>query len=178
MNTFLPDISFVISAKLLDNKRLWKQVVEADQLINCQPFLHTYITTKMEIDRGWVTHPACYIWYGYTDALRIYRNVMLNECKQRGIKTNKEYYGIDDAELPPWFFDDRINKFTECMRANLVRKDSNHYKFKEKPMFGYYWPRKLVSFEILEMGWYHIDISYNSKISKSYKWIKTNKGLK
>lgn len=76
MQTFLPYMSFHQSAECLDNKRLGKQRVECLQLLNA-------LTGKSV---GWVRHPACQMWYGYTKALALYGLAICDEWNARGHK--------------------------------------------------------------------------------------------
>lgn len=60
MQTFLPYPSFTLSAICLDNKRLNKQILECDQILNALAPGST---------SGWRNHPAVKMWRGYEPAL-------------------------------------------------------------------------------------------------------------
>ena len=61
VNTFLPFANFKKCAKVLDNKRLGKQRVEAKQIIS--------ILTDATKTKGWRSHPAVLMWKGHAKAL-------------------------------------------------------------------------------------------------------------
>jgi hypothetical protein len=62
MQTFLPYKDFKKSAKVLDNKRLGKQRVEAFQILN--------ILLGRTKTKGWRNHPAVLMWKGHSNALK------------------------------------------------------------------------------------------------------------
>lgn len=140
MQTFLPYRNFVKSARVLDNKRLGKQRVEAYQILKA----------LKDSSYGWQNHPAVKMWRGFEGALYIYLNVICDEWVRRGYKDNiifgefrasslrmKLYVGY---EFPKWLGD---KKFHISHQSNLLRKDEKHYKeyFKKvKSNLPYYWP--------------------------------------
>lgn len=132
MNTFLPFNDFYKSADCLDYKRAFKQVLEASQIIN----------VLNGESKGWSNHPAVKMWVGYKDALILYYNTFWDVCKYKWnvnfIKLQPKN-NIDSCKIimPPWL---GYPKFHSLMRANLVRKNPEWYKFEESPQKGYFWP--------------------------------------
>lgn len=136
VNTFLPYPDFQKCAKVLDNKRLGKQRVEAMQIINV-------ITKKMT---AWSNHPAVNMWRGYINALKLYYNHILAEWINRGYKNNMPVLPIHGKINLPWFIGNK--SFHLSHQANLIRKDHNYAKiFRNIPNdyveHTYIWPTKL-----------------------------------
>lgn len=137
MVTFLPFRSFKKCAKALDNKRLGKQRVEAQQILNT--------LQRIRMNRkvpAWGHHPAVLMWQGYEMALRFYLSCMIKEWKRRGFENNMpdpmHKLTFDLRWKPPW-----LNK-TLCMshRSRLLQKDRKYYKKFgwHVPKVPYYWP--------------------------------------
>jgi len=135
MQTFLPDQSYFVSARILDRQRLGKQRVEAYQILRA---------LRGE-SKGWVNHPATRMWRGYERNLILYTEVMCDEWTSRGYKDSiKDKVGVmlpdyPDYVSPPWLTYDLIRTH----QSNLVRKDPTYYQ----PMFpgvpdnlAYLWP--------------------------------------
>ena len=138
MQTFLPDESFVISATLLDYRRLGKQRVEALQIYNAL----TGVPTKSgKAYTGWLNHPAVTMWKGYEIALLLYKNKMIEEWILRGYNNTMDMVGLPDSiDMPPWLGDDRVHS---SHRSNLLNKDQefySQYNWKEPNNMEYYWP--------------------------------------
>ena len=142
MQTFLPVPDFLLSAQLLDNKRLGKQRVEAMQI-------HLAISDP---GYGWQHHPAVNMWRGYAEALAEYGMAMCVEWRWRGFNDNllsvfMKRVGTATAPKPYWF---GKAEFHLSHQANLVRKAPEFYLplvGKEfAPMeellghWSYYWP--------------------------------------
>src|SRR5579885_1008273 len=148
MMTFLPYASFYWSLKILDNKRILKQVVEAFQIWCC--------LTNNGSER-WSNHPAVKMWKGYEKALQLYMIMALIECESRIKKDGTNYYmpkmrqhiidyqlelseeEIDNLEYPFWFGNDQLH-FSH--QSSLYRKDSEYYEdFKDTVEYypNYYW---------------------------------------
>ena len=100
MQTFLPESSFILSAQILDGKRLGKQRVEAMQIYN--------IITGKSKSKAWVKHPAVLMWKGYEDSLAFYYNCMRHEWIKRGFKNTMPELPIkivdedNPFKTPPW----------------------------------------------------------------------------
>jgi len=81
VNTFITSSSLSECAQNLDNKRLWKQVLEAMEIIETN---------------GWKNHPARLMWVDHLDALKIYCNYMIREWLKRGFKSSIKEYDINE----------------------------------------------------------------------------------
>lgn len=143
MQTFLPFEDFEKCAQSLDNKRLYKQIVECKQILNV---LMDYDNAK-----DWKNHPAVLMWKGYEDALQLYQATIFVEWFERRWGENQFIdYSVSeqkdrDVKMPSWLGDERVHS---SHRANLFYKDQNCYKeFKDdyeslminsKP--PYWWP--------------------------------------
>lgn len=136
MQTFLPYADFHKSAACLDDKRLYKQIVECKQILN----------TLNGESSGWKNHPAVLMWRGYEQSLRNYQLFCLQEWLRRRWHVVSQLEGdfVVLADYPLWFGNDEFHK---SHRLNLLYKDSEHYRKyfpektpKEKPV--YYWPTK------------------------------------
>lgn len=144
MNTFLPFSSFVLSARVLDNKRLGKQRVECLQLLNV---LDIGPVREDGSKTPWYNHPACLMWVGYKRALQQYAAVVCHTWIDRGFRDTilprVTGYERVEVELPPWL---RLEDFHLSHKSNLIRKDPKRYGL----LFGkdipdnipYYWPTK------------------------------------
>lgn len=142
MQTFLPYSSFAETAKVLDNKRLGKQRVEAYQILNC-----------LRNPNGWKNHPAVKMWKGHEYWLCCYGIVICGEWSEtRGFKDSLFFkflaaqndYSVSQ-DYPNWLVNYNTTeeaKICKTHRANLVKKDPNYYipKFGNIPWEPYYWP--------------------------------------
>jgi len=84
MQTFLPDSDFKTSAKILDKKRCWKQVVEAKQLLcnlHAENLPENWKLSKDYIFRKRLNYPITQMWKGYEELLKHYYNIFLFHCK-------------------------------------------------------------------------------------------------
>ncbi len=133
MQTFLPSVSFQLSAMILDDKRLNKQIIEAKTI-------HNSITG---INPSWMNHPIVKMWKDYPDALALYYNECLHQWKDvrhrnHSYEPIKVDVGIDEYDMkyiyhvseydivlfPSWLGDERLHS---SHRANLLRKDYQFY---------------------------------------------------
>jgi len=137
MNTFLPFPSFEDSVKVLDDKRLGKQRVEAMQLLN---------VLSDPNRKGWRNHPATKMWRGYEHALCEYGLSCCAEWTSRGYKDTvaENIRGridqFSDTGRPPWIGD---SAFHAAHRSNLIRKDPDfygRYGWSEPADLPYVWP--------------------------------------
>ncbi|MBK7107432.1 MAG: MSMEG_6728 family protein [Ignavibacteriae bacterium] len=136
MQTFLISPNPIDTAKILDDKRLFKQIVEGNQIANCLLVKET----------RWKNHPAVRMWKGYEfflvnkyiDAM-IYQWAIIKKHKaEKSIIThNFHKFIIKDYELqePFWFSEE----FFLTHKSNLIRKNPNYYR----PIFGYNIPDNL-----------------------------------
>lgn len=141
MQTFLPYEDFKKIAECLDDKRLYKQIVE------CKQILKALEAKKLGTNYGWKNHPAVLMWEGFEDSLRYYQWVMFREWSWRRWRFNVSgEWGINisDIELPHWVYDDNLQV---SHRAMLHRKDPEHYsqfelESDEWNSNEYWWPIK------------------------------------
>lgn len=95
--------------------------------------------------KGWSNHPALKMWVGYTNALKLYCNTMIDEWILRGYKNTMKKYDLEKEGIvyPPWFGNEN---FHLCHRARLMQKDTEFYSkynwFKDKSWenMEYFWP--------------------------------------
>lgn len=140
MQTFLPFSDYEKSAKVLDNKRLNKQKVEAMQILR----------VLAGLTKGWKNHPCVLQWKGYERELSFYAIAMVEECLNRGFKDTcylkiidliKNNFAHTERIRPPWLGDE---KFHASHRAALLFKNPLWYsKFHwlEEPKIEYIWPK-------------------------------------
>lgn len=134
MQTFVPYVDDALSARVLDNKRLNKQIVECAQILNA---------LLNPAAKGWVNHPAVRMWRGYEARLVRYTEAMQAERVRRyGKPINvalREPPPSSRADDPPWW----KSLVHSSHRSNLLRKDPAHYgrygwpETSDKP---YVWP--------------------------------------
>lgn len=140
MQTFLPYSDYVESARVLDTRRLQKQIVECQQLLNA--------LTNPDA-KGWRNHPAALMWKGYEKSLAFYAEVCWNEWKARGygpdhksiIKIRELASTLNSTDaLPKWL---GREDFHSSHRSNLLRKDFQYYSklgWTDDPTLAYVWP--------------------------------------
>jgi len=135
MQTFLPYSDFEKTAKILDNKRLGKQRVEAYQILN----------TLEGRSTGWKNHPIMKMWKGSEEVLKQYFNTIAREWVRRGFKHNMGFYEIGTVNYPSWLGN---AEFHDSHKSNLLRKDSNHYSIWSNLVpnnLPYVWPTNTIS---------------------------------
>lgn len=111
MQVFLPFPDVAKSLQVLDKVRLWKQVLEAKQLLDC-------IDGRKD---GWKNHPCAKMYKRYPKFLIFYFNEGLRQWKGVG-KTSYTYLSSDlleQTDIPSWF---GVNEFHLSHRSNLLRK--------------------------------------------------------
>lgn len=100
------------------------------------------ILKTLLIGGGWKNHPAVKMWNGYTNALSVYYNTILDEWIGRGYKNNMPYIaGIPTCKMPPWLGDEQ---FHASHRSKLLSKNHKYYSqfgWKEPNDLPYVWPR-------------------------------------
>ena len=87
-------VTFVIGSleyicNVLDLKRLNKQKVEANQILNA----------SLGLTKGWANHPAVLMWKGYSNALKHYFNEITHACIRRGFNNNMPFYEFTEEQL-------------------------------------------------------------------------------
>ena len=148
MQTFLPYADFERSARVLDQRRLGKQRVEAIQVVRG-------LTVE---GYGWRHHPAVRMWQGHLEALARYGLTCAEVWVGLGhadttaatIVADAAAGGVDrirtEAELvaagamPAWLGDEAFHR---SHRSSLVRKDPDFYRerFPDVPDdLPYVWP--------------------------------------
>jgi len=155
MQTFLPYDNFSMSARVLDNKRLGKQRVEALQILkvlNFGPYqmLVNYKSdqtpiwescTQEEFNEAkrnktprvrktpWYNHPAVQMWKGYSNGLFLYLEEMVREWKLRGgVDTCLEKAKEFKTNGPVLLPDWLGNEsFHLSHQSNLLRKHPSYY---------------------------------------------------
>lgn len=153
MQTFLPVDDFASCAKILDFKRLNRQIREAKQIL-C--VLMSDQPERKKRNRKWGNfyprHPAVLMWRGYHLALVKYIEAMIFEFKKRGGQDNVDVSGWLDRvksllkcwsyseDDPPWLGNEKLHT---SHRSNLLRKDNSWYSkfnWKEGNGLPYWWP--------------------------------------
>lgn len=133
MIIFLPYPSFVASVQALDDKRLFKQMIECRSAIAALE--HRGITN--------VNHPAVLAWKGYTDALKAYFNEALKEWTiYREYKCSFPCYMADmqnmweagDDYVDPWWLG--REEYHKAMRSRLLSKDKEFYLTRHPDWIG------------------------------------------
>lgn len=143
MQTFLPYKSFSQSAACLDFKRLNKQLVE------CQQILNALLTPGA---KGWIHHPATLMWKGYESALVVYAASCFFELQKRKdsshlsmvkiLELKDLYLTGKPIEYPRWLGNE---EFHTSHKSNLLRKDPIYYsqfKWDVPDDLEYIWPVK------------------------------------
>jgi hypothetical protein len=133
MQTFLPYADFAASARVLDQRRLGKQRVEALQALRG-------LTVP---GYGWRHHPVVRMWTGYAEALvryglevcRVWTDAGRQDTCAATLRADfTQFTGreeiraqpalADAGELPPWLGDP---DFHRSHQSALVRKDGQRY---------------------------------------------------
>ena len=130
MQTFLPSPNAITSARILDSKRLNKQILECYQILN--------VLSGKSPTGGWRNHPAVLMWKGYERGLWQYVQAMIREAKLRGIRTENNEANLNKLKdqcweswgsTPPSFWEDtnKLMRVITTHRASLFDKDPAHY---------------------------------------------------
>lgn len=130
MQTFLPYPSFIQSVQVLDMRRLGKQRVEAQQILN----------TLSGKSLGWKNHPAVKMWAGYENALSNYLAFAINEWTARGYVNNMARPKFHSQLTMPRWWGGAIHA---SHRSNLLRKNPEWYGrlgWVEANNMEYVWP--------------------------------------
>lgn len=144
MQVFVPSENFAECARVLDNKRLYKQLLECVQILG--------VILEMPKDdgtprKGWTNHPAVLAWKFWPGALMAYSRVVAEECRRRGLNSasleakldgieefaasrGPDDRGHEEPSLPVWWGDAEVHA---SHRARLLQKDPVFYS-----QFG--WP--------------------------------------
>lgn len=166
VNVFIPLSDPIDIAKVLDDKRLGKQQVEAKQII-------TIITGEAK-SLAWSNHPVVLMWKDYAEELKYYYDCIVLEWIRRGYVNNMPIYGTDKTPCKmPWFM--YCKPVLLSHQASLLRKNYNHYRkyFKSKllkPFISrsYLWVVESEHYLNAEKIKHLKEISENGRLSKSF----------
>jgi hypothetical protein len=137
MQVFVPFDSFAQSVKVLDRRRLQKQILECYQILGA---ISGWPTQDGRARTGYLNHAAVIGWRYHPRALAQYALSAVAEMEARGYKrscyyaTFCEVRGPEDVALPPWIGDEAVHS---SHRARLLQKDFDYYS-----QFG--WPETLL----------------------------------
>ena len=149
MQVFVPSsASFQECARVLDNKRLQKQLLEASQLLKA---LSAEPDENGDYPKGYRNHPAALAWRHNLPALAAYAIACADECSKRSIKNDVlrervSAYLETPYTLPIWWGDEPLHS---SHRARLLNKDFRFYQ-------EYGWE---------EAGWEHL-------AERGYLWVR------
>ncbi len=158
--------SFYFSLSCLDNKRLGKQRVEANQLIsiittrkqfNLHNEVNKYTLSQLkkqypEIKFGWINHPATLLWEDYLEELKLYFNICIRvwtsrkNVKGQPMKNNMPFHKVllrEQYTRVPWFLTN--TRFTNAHQSALMFKEPAHYKqfkWQVEPKLDYIWTQQ------------------------------------
>lgn len=137
MITFLPYEDFDSSARVLDSKRLNKQLLECVVILKIVTNPDNLPEDWDKSIKGYRNHPAIKMWEGYDYALMAYFNSILSECKRRGIKSELNYIQLKDhliiqelipgSDIPWWLGN---KEFHRSHRSRLISKNPEFYASK------------------------------------------------
>jgi hypothetical protein len=130
MQTFLPSANPATAARMLDSKRLNKQILECYQILN--------VLSGKSPTGGWRNHPAVLMWKGYERGLWTYVQAMIVEAKYRGIKTENNEANLNRLKDQCWnqwgsnrpsFWTDnnKLMRVVTTHKASLFDKDPMYY---------------------------------------------------
>jgi pyrimidine dimer DNA glycosylase len=141
MQTFLPFPEFYKCAMFLDKRRCWQQAREAKAIISILGFEKPEWGIEGLKKRGYMNHPAVRQWRGYTDSIKLYFNIILDQClivhKIKTMYQHKEVGGL--IEHPPWLGYEPLHA---SHRGRLLAKAPDFYgKYGWKEdVSEYIWP--------------------------------------
>ena len=161
MQTFVPlTSSYEEIARVLDNKRLNKQALEAWQIL--MNLLELDPQGEHRTPKGWSNHPAVKMWRGHETALYLYIQAMVTEWKRRGYKSTigdkakaTMVVALRQGLLPPtasnpsWISSsEEFSVIASSHRVALLSKDYEWYSRFEWPedtgnrpdSYEYVWP--------------------------------------
>lgn len=161
MQTFLPHSNFKSCAIVLDDKRLYKQILNVleQRMKRHYKYEAEMHNASKEHRIAWENHPAVLMWEGHSATLRHYQLSMLDEWLQRRWNAHLSANQMDEAigEMltqgnPEWLGKEELHRSHQAM---LYWKDRKHYaqymkqylqlveegcSENQKP--EYYWPTK------------------------------------
>jgi len=137
MQSFSPLYTYEDCAKVLDNKRCFKNALEAYQVLR---------VIRGITKRGWRNHPVTKMWSNNPNSYVEYALYFTNEWRARGFKTTLDnklkelYVAGENTDKPKWW---GIESFHASHRQTLLFKNFEHYTrfgWKETPVYQYWWP--------------------------------------
>lgn len=135
MQTFMTHDNYADTAKVLDDKRLGKQRVEAFQILKA-------LRGDYNDTGAWVNHPATVMWREHQGALCNYGIAMCLEWSQRGFEDSLLFQFLDNntgKHNNPWWVNNELLHMTH--QSNLIRKFPEYYGGWRVPNnIPYIWP--------------------------------------
>ena len=113
MQVFLPYADIYQTAQCLDNKRLNKQIVECQQILDA----------ICEIGKGWFNHPITKMYKEHFYWLLKYMEVL--DCYRTGDIDVAQIINEEAESLIPTFITD---EYCNQMKRRLYTKNKEHYK--------------------------------------------------
>lgn len=140
MQTFVPFADYLMSATVLDMKRLGKQRVETLQILN----------TLSGNSKGWVNHPAVRMWQGHELALvdygvtfcKVWTNLGYKDTCTDKITALRKSFPKRSASLPSWWGDQELH---DSHKSKLLQKDPvwyGRFDWSVPTDLDYIWPIK------------------------------------
>lgn len=129
MQVFLPEYTFAESAKVLDTKRLVKQLLEGRQIMT--------ILAEESPSGAWRNHPAVKMFKGHERTLFAYLYAIKEEMRDRGYKWELNWNVIYDTymrnfisakqEAPKWMLNEEFKNVIITHRGRLHAKAPELY---------------------------------------------------
>lgn len=158
MQVFVPMQTFAACARVLDNQRLNKQLLEGTQILR----------TLLEGSTGWSGHPACKAWQYHPQTLVKYcRAISAELTAVRGYNLKALPPKLDmwddgsALDLPEWWGDTEIH---DSHKARLLQKNYAHYS-----QFG--WE------DLLDEKWCNINYKWPIWEPNGYEYHNEERGL-
>jgi hypothetical protein len=166
VNTFLLCRDFRVSASLLNDQRLNKQLVEAKQIIDANDQSRCQ-GQKKKI--GFLNHPASIQWRNHLDGLKYYYNVHRQEALDRGFLIKTSAYALGGAYAPPFTPLCSPLPSPPSSLSSLPSQSNGGLKGGEVPLLGASAPPPLPWFVDCPHYWYSHCASLYRKQSWFYK---------
>lgn len=122
MQSFVPLYTFSSCAKVLDDKRCFKNALEAYQVLR--------VIRGLSRGGGWKNHPVVKMWNKQPNTYVDYALAFVAEWKARGYNTTLEekikalYVAGEANSLPQWWGNEAVHL---SHRSNLIRKMPDYY---------------------------------------------------
>lgn len=121
------------TCRVLDNKRLNKQKVEAKEILDA----------TMRTSGGWINHPAVNMWRGYANGLKYYFNRIVEECIKRGFNNTMHIYEFTQQQLDNIHYE-TIEEYIES-KNQCKNQDKNQNQDQIIMPWWFTWPPLLYS---------------------------------